>query len=102
MTNDDNATIAARRADLREMLRYGDDHYEGIDKDDALAELLDLLDKQDAEPTPVGFDNLDDFMGAMLSIFPEAVVEVDNEGQLVVYTNLIERPDGSIVSMGDI
>ncbi len=50
MDNERNANIAARRADLREMLRLDDDHYEGIDKDDALLELLDLLDEADAAP----------------------------------------------------
>lgn len=45
--NDATATIAARRADLREMLNHNLDHFEGIDKDDALRELLDLLDQED-------------------------------------------------------
>lgn len=45
--------LAARRADLRVMLDNGLDHFEGIDKDDALLELLHLLDMADvAEPSP--------------------------------------------------
>jgi hypothetical protein len=47
--NDRNATIAARTADLRVMLDEGIDHFEGIDKDDALRELLDLLDQRASE-----------------------------------------------------
>ena len=44
MDHEHTANLAARQADLRIMLDYGIDHYEGIDKDDALRELLDLLD----------------------------------------------------------
>lgn len=42
----------------------------------------------------------DEFMRKMLDAFPEATVEQDNDGQLVIYTNY--RFDGpTIVSMGD-
>ncbi len=52
MDNERNANIVARRADLREMVMHDLDHYEGIDKDDAILELLDLLDERDAEVNP--------------------------------------------------
>lgn len=35
----------------------------------------------------------DEFMAKMLEAFPEATVEEDNEGQLVIYTNLIMNGD---------
>jgi len=48
----DNAprtVIAARTADLREMLEYNLDEFEGITKDDAIVELLDAIDQADQE-----------------------------------------------------
>lgn len=30
--------------------------------------------------------------------FPDATVEEDNDGQLVIYTNLRENEDGNVVS----
>lgn len=42
----------------------------------------------------------DGFMARMLSAFPLAVAETDNDGQLIIYTNLVER-DGFVVSMDD-
>ena len=35
----------------------------------------------------------DEFMGRMLGAFPDAVVEEDNEGQMVVYTGLMKDGD---------
>ena len=41
--------------------------------------------------------NFNDFMNKMLNAFPQATVEEDNEGQLVIYTNLREDESGNIV-----
>lgn len=42
----------------------------------------------------------DEFMQRMLNAFPEATVGQDNDGQLVIYTNLRLTGD-RIESMGD-
>jgi hypothetical protein len=36
----------------------------------------------------------DEFMVKMLAAFPEAEVDEDSNGQLIVHTNLKEKPDG--------
>lgn len=38
----------------------------------------------------------DEFMRKMLDVFPDAEVGTDNDGQLIIYTNLTER-DGLVV-----
>jgi hypothetical protein len=42
----------------------------------------------------------DEFMEKMLAAFPQAMVETDNDGQLVIYTNLTEK-DGQVVPVDD-
>ena len=42
----------------------------------------------------------DDFMFNVLDFWPEATVEQDNEGQLIVYTNL-KLEDGKVVPFED-
>lgn len=39
------------------------------------------------------FESMNEFMRAMLATFPEATVEEDEYGQLVVYTNLTSTGD---------
>lgn len=41
---------------------------------------------------------LDDLIKEVLDILPEATVGEDNEGQLIVYTNLYVDKDGQIQS----
>lgn len=43
---------------------------------------------------------MNDFMRTMLAAFPDATVEQDNDGQLVVYTNLMVRGD-KVVTFDD-
>lgn len=40
---------------------------------------------------------MDEFMVTMLNAFPLAQVEEDNEGNLVIYTNLTLDSDGNVV-----
>lgn len=42
----------------------------------------------------------DDFMRKTLDAYPQAMVDTDNDGQLIIYTNLTER-DGQVVSVDD-
>jgi len=41
--------------------------------------------------------NSDEFINYMLGAFPKAEWDADNDGQIVVYTNLRLRNDGSVV-----
>lgn len=43
---------------------------------------------------------LDEFMGRMLAAFPNATVDEDNDGQLVVYTNFV-RHRGEVYEVKD-
>jgi hypothetical protein len=49
------------------------------------------------------FADFNEFMSAVIATFPQASVEEDNEGQLIVYTNLTLSGDDScpVVTMGD-
>lgn len=45
----------------------------------------------------------DELMHSILALLPESSIGEDNDGQLVVYTNLVATGDGDapVVSMGD-
>lgn len=45
-------------------------------------------------------DTLDKFMRMVLAILPEAVFDVDNDGQIIVYTNMREV-NGTVVPFED-
>lgn len=48
------------------------------------------------------FENFDAFVQKVTEVFPDAQIEVDNEGQYVIYTNLTDDPDTPrIVSIED-
>lgn len=56
-------------------------------------------------PNPWDFRPLDELMAAVTELLPEATIDQDNDGQLVVYTNLTlitntDRKD-VLLSMGD-
>lgn len=44
---------------------------------------------------------LDQLLSIILPLMPEATVGEDNDGQLVIYTNLILSDDGKVVTMED-
>ena len=46
----------------------------------------------------LGFESMDNFMIHTLEAFPDASVEQDNYGQLVVYTNLTVNDEGAVVT----
>jgi hypothetical protein len=46
-------------------------------------------------------ETFDDFMGRMLAAFPGAQIEEDNDGQLVIYTNLREVRAGKLEVFDD-
>ena len=39
----------------------------------------------------------DDLIRVVLGIFPNAQLEEDNDGQIIIYTDLAEASDGSLV-----
>ena len=43
----------------------------------------------------------DDFMRKMLDAFPNAQAGEDNDGQLIIYTDLMEDANGNVVSYID-
>lgn len=45
------------------------------------------------------FSNMQEFMNAFLKVFPEGTVGQDNDGQLVIYTNLMFGADEEIIDM---
>ena len=49
------------------------------------------------EETGQSFEDFDAFMLHVLEAFPDAQIEVDNEGQYVIYTNLIDSPDDNSI-----
>lgn len=44
---------------------------------------------------------LDEFLSVVLLLIPEAEVGEDNDGQLIIYTNLTLNADGNIETMPD-
>lgn len=42
---------------------------------------------------------LAELLSIILPLMPEAEVGEDNDGQIVIYTNLIEMPDGTLLTM---
>ena len=42
-----------------------------------------------------------DLAHLVASILPDATIGEDNDGQLVVYTNLTEDPKGNLIDMDD-
>lgn len=42
---------------------------------------------------------LDQLLSIILPLMPDATVGEDNDGQVVIYTNLIEMPDGTLLTM---
>jgi hypothetical protein len=42
------------------------------------------------------YKTLDDVMRAMAIAFPDATLEQDNEGQLIIYTGMKLKDDGTI------
>ncbi len=49
----------------------------------------------------LGFESIDNFMSYVLSFLPDASIEQDNEGQLVIYTNLKPNDDGAVVTFSE-
>lgn len=43
--------------------------------------------------------NLTDLSNAIRAVLPEASIDMDNEGQLIIYTNLIITDDETLVSL---
>lgn len=41
--------------------------------------------------------NFDELMTAILKILPEASFDEDNDGQIVIYTNMEETIDGTLI-----
>lgn len=42
------------------------------------------------------FKTIDDLLRAILKILPEATIDEDNFGQIVIYTDLIQNTDGTL------
>lgn len=40
-----------------------------------------------------------EFMNKMLELLPDAVLGEDEDGQLIIYTGLMEREDGQVVGL---
>ncbi len=49
-----------------------------------------------------GAMTLAEFVDQVLTVFPEATVEPDNDGQLVIYTNLKLTADESVITFEDV
>jgi hypothetical protein len=47
------------------------------------------------------FSNMQEFMNTFLKVFPEGTVGQDNDGQLVIYTNLTFGAGEEIVDMDE-
>ena len=45
--------------------------------------------------------DMDNLMEQVLRILPDAQFEEDNDGQIVIYTNLSEKKDGTVERLSD-
>ena len=63
-----------------------------------IASKLELL-SSDHDGVNHGFASSNDLMNAVRSVLPESSMGKDNGGQVIIYTNLYVRDDGSLESM---
>lgn len=63
-----------------------------------VASKLELL-SSDNDGVNHGFASSNDLMNAVRGILPESSMGEDNDGQVIIYTNLYMRDDGSLESM---
>lgn len=96
MDNEPRTIIAARTADLREMLAHNADEFEGITKDDALAELLDAMDKDGTPSYETEFDR------ANVNKSSAGVTHLPDDGELRMFAPNTDEGDHGFMFVLDV
>lgn len=80
---------------------HGGKHIKSAGEEQSMTERLRQIIKEaiNKNKKKIPFKNLDNLMSKILSILPNAQFDEDNDGQIVIYTNLQQGKDGSLLEL---